>query len=56
MGMKAGRCRWPRGRVVGGSSVLHSMMHTRGNRQDYDKWASQGNPGKLIFFSVHKSE
>ncbi|XP_023943773.2 glucose dehydrogenase [FAD, quinone] [Bicyclus anynana] len=44
-GMRAGRCAWPRGKVVGGSSVLHSMMHTRGNRKDYDLWADNGNPG-----------
>jgi len=37
--------RFPRGRVVGGSSAVNTTIALRGMPEDYDEWAAQGNPG-----------
>ncbi|OOQ83687.1 putative choline dehydrogenase [Penicillium brasilianum] len=37
--------KWPRGRVLGGTSALNFMAWNRGHRDDYDAWARLGNQG-----------
>lgn len=39
------QCPYPRGKGMGGSTILSSLMYQRGNRWDYDTWAALGNPG-----------
>ena len=36
---------YARGRVLGGSSSINAMVYMRGQREDYDYWASLGNDG-----------
>nr|XP_053657257.1 glucose dehydrogenase [FAD, quinone]-like isoform X1 [Cherax quadricarinatus]XP_053657258.1 glucose dehydrogenase [FAD, quinone]-like isoform X1 [Cherax quadricarinatus] len=44
-GFTDNRIPYPRGRVIGGSSVINSMFWVRGNRRDFDNWEAMGNPG-----------
>lgn len=42
----AGRSlRWPRGRMIGGSTSMNAQMYVRGQRADFDAWAEEGAEG-----------
>ncbi|KAK5644056.1 hypothetical protein RI129_007901 [Pyrocoelia pectoralis] len=45
LGMFDRRCTMPRGKGLGGSSIINSLMYIRGSAQDYDDWYLQGNLG-----------
>ncbi|RVE50270.1 hypothetical protein evm_005105 [Chilo suppressalis] len=45
LGMRNQRCYWPRGRAVGGTSVINYMIYTRGRPEEWDRIAAAGNYG-----------
>ena len=44
-GLNGRRAYQPCGKVLGGSSSVNAMIYVRGQREDYDEWAAQGNRG-----------
>lgn len=44
-GLEGRKLRYPRGRVLGGSSSINGMIYMRGQATDYDGWAQAGARG-----------
>ncbi|GFQ90768.1 glucose dehydrogenase [Trichonephila clavata] len=58
-GFKNNQLPYPRGKGLGGTSLLNFFMYVRGNRKDYDTWAAEGATGwswKEVFPYFLKSE
>jgi choline dehydrogenase len=44
-GLNGRKLRYPRGKVLGGSSSINGMIYMRGQARDYDHWGALGNEG-----------
>ena len=44
-GLNGRALNYARGKVLGGCSSINAMVHMRGQKSDYDHWASLGNDG-----------
>jgi len=44
-GLNGRQLGYARGKVLGGCSTINAMVYMRGQKSDYDYWASLGNPG-----------
>jgi len=40
-GLNGRSLKWPRGKVLGGSSAINGLLYVRGQHQDYDRWSSE---------------
>lgn len=43
--LKDGVCNWPKGRALGGTSVINYMVYNRGHKDDFNRWSNYGNYG-----------
>jgi len=59
-GLNGRRLRYPRGKVLGGSSSINGMIYMRGQARDYDGWAAEVGDANwrwehcLPFFKQHE--
>ena len=44
-GLNGRSLKWPRGKVLGGSSSINGLLYVRGQHQDYDRWSEMGCSG-----------
>ncbi len=44
-GLNGRSLKWPRGKVLGGSSSINGLLYIRGQAEDYDNWAANGCSG-----------
>ncbi|TWS99612.1 GMC family oxidoreductase [Reyranella sp. CPCC 100927] len=44
-GLNGRRLRWPRGKVLGGTSSINGLVYIRGQAADYDTWQQHGCAG-----------
>ena len=44
-GLNGRSLKWPRGKVLGGSSSINGLLYVRGQAEDYDHWRQLGNTG-----------
>ncbi|MFK8081459.1 MAG: GMC family oxidoreductase [Granulosicoccus sp.] len=44
-GLNGRSLKWPRGKVLGGSSSINGLLYVRGQAQDYDRWSELGCTG-----------